>query len=314
MATTPSRMTAIETTGLTKRFGDVVAVDDLDLTVEAGEVFGFLGPNGAGKSTTIALLLDFLHPTAGEARVFGLDSHEASLRIRERLGVLPENAAPYDRLTGREHLELSADCKGVDADVESVLDRVGLDATAAERAVGGYSKGMAQRLGLGMALVGDPDLLVLDEPSSGLDPTGMREMRDLIRAEAAAGTTVFFSSHILSEVEAVCDRVGILDGGRLVAQDRIGALREELLTDCTVEVTLASAADAPAVADLDGVTGVERDGPTLVVSCADPSVKGAVVAFLHERATVRDVVAESPSLEALYESYTGGGDSAGGAA
>jgi ABC-2 type transport system ATP-binding protein len=299
-------MPAIETDGLTKRYGGSVGVDDLDLTVERGEAFGFLGPNGAGKSTTISLLLDFLHPTAGEARVFGLDSHDESLRIRERVGVLPENAAPYDRLTGWEHLELAADCKDVDADLGAVLDRVGLAPSDAQRAVGGYSTGMAQRLGIGMALVGEPDLLILDEPSSGLDPTGMAEMRDLIHAEVADGTTVFFSSHHLGEVEAVCDRVGILDSGELVAEGDIGSLREELLADSTVEVTLAESEAAPSLEPVDGVVRVERDGQTLRITCERATAKSAVVAYLHERATVRDVVAEQPSMEAMFERYTGG--------
>jgi ABC-2 type transport system ATP-binding protein len=299
-------MAAIETDGLTKRYGDVLAIDDLDLTVEDGEVFGFLGPNGAGKSTTISLLLDFLHPTAGEARVFGLDSHEESMRIRQRVGVLPENAAPYDRLTGREHLELAADCKGVDADLGAVLDRVGLDQAEAERAVRGYSTGMAQRLGIGMALVGEPDLLILDEPSAGLDPTGMAEMRTLIRSEVADGTTVFFSSHHLGEVEAVCDRVGILDGGELVVEGDVGSLREELLTDSTVEVTLARGETAPSLEPVDGVVAVEHDGQTLRVTCERPATKSAVVASLHEQTTVRDVVAEPPSMEAMFERHTGG--------
>ena len=300
-------MAAIETDGLTKRYDGTVGVDDLDLTVERGEAFGFLGPNGAGKSTTISLLLDFLHPTAGEARVFGLDSHDESLRIRERVGVLPEDTAPYDRLTGREHLELSAECKGVDGDPGAVLDRVGLDPADAERAVGGYSTGMAQRLGIGMALIGDPDLLILDEPSAGLDPTGMREMRDLIREEVAGGTTVFFSSHHLGEVEAVCDRVGILDGGELVAEGDIGSLREELLADSTIEVTLAEGETVvPSLDPVDGVVAVERDGQTLRITCDRPSAKSAAVAFLHEHAAVRDVVAEPPSMEAMFEHYTGG--------
>src|SRR6056297_524478 len=144
-------MAVIETDGLTKTFGEsVVAVDDLDLTVEEGEVYGFLGPNGAGKSTTINLLLDFLHPTDGEARVFGYDTHEESNQIRERIGILPEDATPYDRLTGREHLEFARQCKGVEADLDEIFAHVGLDRSDAERPVGQYSKGMAQRLGLGM--------------------------------------------------------------------------------------------------------------------------------------------------------------------
>jgi len=170
-------MAAIETNGLTKQFGEsIVAVDDLDITVEEGEVYGFLGPNGAGKSTTINLLLNYLHPTAGEARILGHDTARDSLALRERVGILPEGAKPYDRLSAREHLELTMEIKGVYDDPDEILARVGLSQGDATRYVEEYSKGMVQRLGLGMALVGDPDVLILDEPSSGLDPTGMKEM------------------------------------------------------------------------------------------------------------------------------------------
>jgi ABC-2 type transport system ATP-binding protein len=197
-------MTAIETQGLTKRYGSgddaVLAVDGLDLTVEEGEVFGFLGPNGAGKSTTIDMLLDYGRPTSGTATVLGLDAQDDSEQLRERIGVLPEGYGLYDRLTGRRHLEFAVEWQDADDDPDEILDRVGLDDDDAARPVGDYSKGMQQRLGLGMALVGQPDLLILDEPSSGLDPIGIREMRDIVRAEADRGATVFFSSHIMSEV------------------------------------------------------------------------------------------------------------------
>ncbi|WP_135852379.1 ABC transporter ATP-binding protein [Halorussus salinus] len=298
-------MAVIQTDGLTKTFGEsVVAVDTLDLVVEEGEVYGFLGPNGAGKSTTINLLLDFLHPTDGEAYVFGHDTHEESHRIRERIGILPEDAAPYDRLTGREHLEFAASCKGVEMDVDTVVERVGLDPADAERPVSQYSKGMAQRLGLGMAIVGDPDLLILDEPSSGLDPTGMREMRELIREEAADGTAVFFSSHILAEVEAVCDRVGILNDGRLVAQDTIDNLREEVFSNCVIEATVRTKPDDLTLESVDGVQSVEVDGSTLRVTCENPTVKADVVAYLHDRVGVTDIIAEQASLEEMFETYT----------
>ncbi|MEF8827361.1 MAG: ABC transporter ATP-binding protein, partial [Halapricum sp.] len=213
-------MAAIEVNGVTKRFGDVTALQNLDLTVEEGEVFGFLGPNGAGKSTTIDILLDHVRPTAGSARVFGHDAQAESVPVRERTGVLPEGYGTLGRMTGRNHVEFAFEAKNADGDPDAVLDRVGI-AGAADRRAEDYSKGMKQRLMLGMALAGDPDLLILDEPTTGLDPNGARRIRQIVQAEADRGATVFFSSHILEQVEAVCDRVGILNQGHLVAVDTI---------------------------------------------------------------------------------------------
>jgi len=213
-------MPAITVDNLTKSFGQTVALDDLSFRVEEGEVFGFLGPNGAGKSTTINIVLDFARPTAGEISVLGMDAQRYSRDIRQRTGVLPEGVELYDRLTARQHLEFAIDSKNADDDPEALLERVGL-VDAIDRKAGGYSKGMAQRLMLAMALVGEPDLLILDEPSTGLDPNGAREMRDIVREESERGATVFFSSHIMEQVEAVCDRVGILRDGKMVAVDSV---------------------------------------------------------------------------------------------
>jgi ABC-2 type transport system ATP-binding protein len=300
---------AIETEGLTKEFGDVLAVDRLNMTVEAGEIYGFLGPNGAGKSTMINVLLDFIHPTEGVARVLGLDSHDDSLEIRQRTGILPEGATLYPRLSGREHIDFVAESKDVEADPTAMLDRVGLDRDDQTRTVDGYSKGMQQRLALGMALTGDPDLLVLDEPSSGLDPNGMAEMREIITEEAAGGTTVFFSSHLLAEVEAVCDRVAILNDGRLVAEDTIEGLRElsdvdpviELKCDADPETLDTVAEELPAT---EGIVAATREGAWLSVTCQEPTDKATVVRRVDERVPVSDILAEETSLEALFESYT----------
>ncbi|MGM0604826.1 MAG: ABC transporter ATP-binding protein, partial [Halobacteriota archaeon] len=217
-------MVAIQLDGVSKRFGAVTALRNVDLTVESGEIFGFLGPNGAGKSTTIDILLDFVRPSAGSATVLGYDAQADSTAVRSRTGVLPDGYHVYDRLSGRDHVRFAIESKGADEDPIALLERVGI-ADAADRRAGGYSKGMTQRLVLAMALVGEPELLILDEPSTGLDPNGAREMREIIRAEADRGATVFFSSHILEQVEAICDRVGILNEGRLVALDSIDGLR-----------------------------------------------------------------------------------------
>lgn len=301
-------MAAIETRGLRKEFGNVVAVDGLDLTVERGEVFGFLGPNGAGKSTTINVLLGFLTPTGGEARMLGHDVADESVAVRERIGVLPEDFEPYERLTAREHVAYAARLKDVEADVDGLLERVGLQREAWNRPAGQYSTGMAQRLALATALVGDPEVLVLDEPSSGLDPEGMAEMRTLIRTEAEAGTTVFFSSHILSEVEAVCDRVAILAGGSLSVVGSLDELRAGTVTQASIELSLDASSDdlVATVRAIDGVESVRVDGDDLHVDLADEGAKVRVVRAADRHAVVEDIVSEETSLESMFEQYATG--------
>ena len=306
-------MAAIETSGLTKRFGgSVLAVDGLDLTVAEGEIFGFLGPNGAGKSTTINVLLDFATPTEGSARVLGMDCQAESRTIRERTGILPEGFGVYERLSAVEHLEHAITIKGGDRTPAELVDRVGLDADDAERPAGDYSTGMRQRLALAVALVGDPDLLILDEPSSGLDPTGMQEMREIIREEAASGTTVFFSSHILSEVEAVCDRVGIMNEGSLATVDTLESLRDSSGT-ARIEFELERVPDSLALEGIAGVREVSVDGDWVGVTCADPTVKIEVIRAVDREATVLDVLSEETSLEELFNRYTGGAAEPGAA-
>ena len=305
-------MAAIEVRGVTKRYGDVTAVSDLDLTVEEGEVYGFLGPNGAGKSTTIDMLLDFVRPTAGSVRVLGEDAREGSVRIREHTGVLPEAFDVYDRLTGRQHVEFAVESKEVAADPDGILERVGL-AGEGDRRAGDYSKGMRQRLALGMALVGEPDLLILDEPSAGLDPNGAREMRTIVREENERGATVFFSSHILGQVEAVCDRVGILRDGSLVAEDSVEGLRDAVGTESTLRITVDSVEEdaLESVRALDGVSRVAVDGTTVTVGCED-AAKTRVLSTLEENGmTVVDFETEEASLEELFVAYTGEGDGPG---
>jgi ABC-2 type transport system ATP-binding protein len=300
-------MAAIEIDGLTKRFGDVVALRDLDLSVEDGEIYGFLGPNGAGKSTTINVLLDFVRPTSGTATVLGMDAQAESQAVRSRVGVLPEGFSVYDRLTGRQHVEFAIESKNVRDDADAILDRVGI-ADAADRKAGGYSKGMRQRLALGMALVGDPDLLVLDEPSTGLDPNGAREMREVVREERDRGATVFFSSHVLGQVEAVCDRVGILRDGELVAQDSIAGLRDATDAEATLRIETDGVTDGAldAVSAVEGVASVSADGSALSVAVTDGSKTAVLGALEDEGVTVEDFSTEETSLEDLFAAYTEG--------
>jgi len=305
--TVDGKPAAIRAAGLTKRYGeDVLAVDDLDLTVYEGEIFGVLGPNGAGKSTTIDMIMDYVRPSSGSATVLGYDAQAETRAIHERVGILPDGYGLYDRLTGRKHLEYTISLKRADDDVEDVLRRVSLDAAAADRVVGGYSKGMTQRLALGMALVGDPDLLILDEPSSGLDPNGVRLVREIAREHAERGKTVFFSSHILSQVEAVCDRVAILNRGQLVAVDSIAGLRDALDTGSTVTLTLESVPESTTLTEVAGVTDVAVEDRTVRVSVADAAAKVDVIDRIREDgATVLDVSIAESSLEDLFSAYTG---------
>jgi ABC-2 type transport system ATP-binding protein len=296
--------TVIESDGLTKHFGDVVAVDDVSLSVRSGEAFGFLGHNGAGKSTTINMLLGFTRPTAGSATVLGHDTVAESARLRERIGVLPERFAVYDRLTGYEHLQHAIDIKGADDDPERLIERVGLTPDEADRKAGGYSTGMEQRLALGTALVGDPELLILDEPNSGLDPGGKQEIRDIIREAVDRGTTVFLSSHDLTEVEAVCDRVGIMSQGEMVRVDSLEGLRDEAGGGTRIELTVDAMPDTD-LESLDGVTGVQRDGDTILADCESPARKVDVVTSVAADTAVLDIVSEEQSLEELFTSLTG---------
>jgi ABC-2 type transport system ATP-binding protein len=298
-------MTALELDGVAKRYSEVTAIEDLSLEVEDGEVFGFLGPNGAGKSTTINLILDFIRPTSGTVRVLGRDAQKESVAIRRRTGVLPEGFSVYDRLTGRQHLEFAIESKDVLDDPDELLERVDI-LDAADRKAGGYSKGMSQRLALAMALVGNPDFLILDEPSTGLDPNGARKMRKIVREEQERGATVFFSSHILGQVEAVCDRVGILRDGELVAEDSIEGLRKNAGSDTILRIQTTSIPSGALeqVHDIDGVFDVDQDGNTLFINC-ETSVKTNVISTLDDAgATVADFETEEASLEDLFIDYT----------
>jgi ABC-2 type transport system ATP-binding protein len=227
---------AIETIALRKEYGRKIALHGLDLTVQPGEVFGFLGPNGAGKTTTVKILLGLVRSTSGQARLFGRPAGDAE--ARQRIGYLPENFRFHDWLTGAALLDFHARLAGVSlaerrARIPKILDLVGLSGRGNDR-IRGYSKGMTQRIGLAQAIIHEPDLVLLDEPTSALDPVGRREVRDLIRSLKGRGMTIFLNSHLLSEVEMVCDRVAIVDRGRIVRSgkltDLIGGVPEVRVT------------------------------------------------------------------------------------
>jgi ABC-2 type transport system ATP-binding protein len=231
-ADTVSAIPVIETHGLRKEFGSKVAVKDLSLVVEQGEVFGFLGPNGAGKTTSVKMLLDLIRPTGGEGRIFGLPPGDP--QVRARIGFLPEHFRFHDWLTATEFLSLHADLYKTPREVAhrripELLELVGLSQHA-DKKLRAYSKGMLQRIGLAQALLNQPDLVILDEPTSGLDPVGRRLVRDIIRDLSEKGTTVFLNSHLLSEVEITCHRVAFIKFGEVIRTSSLQSLIEGELT------------------------------------------------------------------------------------
>ena len=216
---------ALEARGLTKRYGDALAVDGVSLSVRRGEVYGFLGPNGAGKTTTLRMLLGLIRPTSGAASVLGHRPGDAAALAR--IGSMIEGPAFYPYLSGRDNLAVVARYAGVGkAHLDQVLDRVDLGSRGGDK-FGAYSLGMKQRLGVAAALLKEPDLVVLDEPTNGLDPAGMRDMRALIRRLGDEGHTVILSSHMLGEVQQVCDRVGVISSGRMILESTVEELRGE---------------------------------------------------------------------------------------
>jgi ABC-2 type transport system ATP-binding protein len=254
-------MAAIETEGLVKQFGRTTALGGLTMAVPPGEIFGFLGPNGAGKTTAVKLLLGLTRPTRGSATVLGQPAGD--LGTRRRIGYLPELFRYQNWLTGSELLRLHADLAGLSGErarlAEDALRLVGLGGRGDDR-IGGYSKGMQQRLGLAVALLGQPELVFLDEPTSALDPVARMEMRPLIRGLKERGMTVFLNSHLLTEVEQVCDRVGIVDRGRLVA---IGTL-DELLAEPVVRIRVGRL-DRETRSALDSFGSIAEEGEWLVI-------------------------------------------------
>jgi ABC-type multidrug transport system ATPase subunit len=294
----------IATHGLVKRYGRVVAVDGVDLDVREGDRYGLLGPNGSGKTTLVRLLLGLVYATAGRIELMGKPVPKRLPAVLPDIGALVEGPAAYPHLSGRANLTL-LDAAGPGGSrrtrrtrVGGALERVGL-AGVDDRPVKAYSLGMRQRLGLAAALLRSPRLLILDEPTNGLDPQGIREVRDLLIALNQAGTTLFLSSHLLGEVEQLCTRVGVVNQGRLVVQDDLAALRTP-----TGRVEVHTADADRAVALLDGRVE-SRTGDRLVVRHADPAALNALL--VTEGVRVAGVHAEQRSLEDVVLSVTTSG-------
>ncbi len=287
---------AITTAGLTKFYGEHRGVADVNLEIREGEVFGLLGPNGAGKTTCIRLFLDFIHPTSGSATVLGLDSRTDSVRIRQDTGYLPGEFVTYEKLTVVDLLEYFANLRGDNLKRARVLaERFDLDLS---RKIGELSRGNRQKVGLVQAFMSDPRLLVLDEPTSALDPLLQQEFHRLVLEEAAAGKTLFISSHMLSEVEIICDRVGIIREGSLVTVEEVAALRERALTHVEIEFSdPVSPADFEA---LEGVTDVvvsDHRFTCSVTGSVDSLIKAAA------RHTVNKIESVQPGLEEVFLAY-----------
>jgi ABC-2 type transport system ATP-binding protein len=305
MSATP----VIATRGLCKDYGEKRAVDDLDLDIMPGEIFGLLGPNGAGKTTTILMMLGLTEPTEGTVEVLGLDPRHEALQIKASVGYLPDAVGFYEQMTGRENLRYTARLNRMPRDqiedrITEVLELVGL-ADAADQRTGSYSRGMLQRLGLGDALIARPSVLILDEPTVNIDPAGVTELLELVRKLADDGVAVLLSSHLLHQVQEICDRIGIFVAGRLVAIGSIAELAENLDEHILVEVE-ATGETGEITRVLEGVEGVSSvtysDKRWFVA--ADRDVRSDVVDGLrgggHELLHLRR---ESVGLDAIYQRY-----------
>jgi ABC-2 type transport system ATP-binding protein len=287
-------MNVIETEKLTKSYGPHRGIVEVDLSVGQGEVFGFLGPNGAGKTTTIRTLLDLIRPTSGVARVFGIESSADPVAIHRRIGYLPGEFALYDRLTGAQTIRYFANLRGgVDAAYQaSLLERLDLDPSRRFRE---YSKGNKQKVGLIIAVQHRPDLLILDEPTAGLDPLVQQGFFGILRELVAEGRTAFVSSHILSEVEKSCDRVAIIREGRLVKVDTVEGLRD--LAHHQVELRFAGPVPETAFSALPGVSDVQVDDHVLRLRVSGPITPVVQAAARYE---LLDFVSREPSLEETF--------------
>ena len=294
----------LRTVGLSKRYGRRLALDGLNLEVRRGRVYGFLGPNGAGKTTAISLVLGLLRPSAGHAEIFGLDCRTHLSEALHRTGAILEGQAYYPLLSGRENLTIWAALAGDGAErrIDEVLSLVGLGTRARDK-VRTYSQGMKQRLGLATALLHDPELLVLDEPTNGLDPGGMREFRDLIKQLGRSGKTVFVSSHLLGEVEQMCDDVAIVKDGRLLTQGpvaellRAGDALEMQVTDTEAAVQLLNA--------IDWVRGVTREDDRLIVDAPRERAAELSRALAERQIYLSELRPREGSLEDFFLEVTG---------
>ncbi|MDR5682863.1 MAG: ATP-binding cassette domain-containing protein [Armatimonadota bacterium] len=299
---------AIQTEGLTKRYGDITAVEDLNLSLRPGEVFGLLGPNGSGKTTTILMLLGLTEPTAGSARVFGHDPRREPLRVKRIVGYLPDSVGFYDEMTAWENLRYTATLNGLSSAeaagrIDEVLDRMGL-ADVAHRKVGTFSRGMKQRLGLADVLLKRPRGAILDEPTLGLDPEAALEFLHMIRALRSDGMVVLLASHLLHQVQAVCDRVGLFHQGRMVLEGRVDELAERVLGG-SYRIRVEARGDdlVPALSSIPDVVRVYPDGDGVLHVEARSDCRPEIARRVVHRGSLLGLALERPGLDEVYARY-----------
>jgi ABC-2 type transport system ATP-binding protein len=309
----------IEAEGLTKQYGDFTAVENLNLQIERGEVFGLLGPNGSGKTTTILMLLGLTEPSAGRVEVLGFDPVRRPLSVKARVGYLPDQVGFYDELSARENLIYIARLNGLARGegyrrIEAALQRMGLE-EAAHRAVGTFSRGMRQRLGVAELLIKQPQVIIMDEPTLGLDPEAARLFLDIIRDLKAEGITILLSSHLLYQVQAVCDRVGLFNHGRMMLEGRVeelardilgGAYRVHLHADGEAQPIIDALRRLPETVDVSftaaGMNG-ENATNTYVVEAGRDLRADAAAAVVRAGGRLLELHVETPSLDEIYSQY-----------
>ncbi len=299
----------IETQDLTKRYGPVVAVDGLNMRLDAGEVFGMLGPNGSGKTTTILMLLGLTEPTSGTARVLGQDPARNPLAVKRRVGYLPDAVGFYDELSARENLAYTARLNGLpareaEARIDDVLNRLGLR-DVGDRLAGAYSRGMKQRLGLADVLLKRPQVAILDEPTIGLDPEAAHDFLAMIRTLKADGLTVLLSSHLLHQVQVVCDRVGLFSAGRMVLEGTVEGLAQQVLGGAyRIEVEVTGEDIERALTGIPGVLRITRVRPGLYALDTQSDVRGDVARRVAStRANLIGITLARASLDEVYTRY-----------
>ena len=301
-----SQPATIEVSGLKKTYNHIPAVDNVSFRISKGEIFGFLGPNGAGKTTTIKSMLDLIHADAGSISINGFDVRTHGKEAKKYIGYMPEKVAFYDNLTALQNLGFYAEIKHASKqECIDLIEELGLGDTGKKR-VGKFSKGMTQRLGMARALLGNPPILILDEPSGGLDPRGVVLIRDKILEMKKKGTTIFVSSHILSEIQEICDRVGIINKGVLVAQDSVEGLSKKLnlKPQMTITVDKLSPSIEDAVKKLPGVEHVQSKGNTLDIVCDGAMKAKVILAITNAGANIQNLQTKEPSLEEVFMRYT----------
>ncbi len=301
----------IEARGLTKRYGNFTAVDGLDLAVRRGEVYGLLGPNGSGKTTTILMLLGLTEPTAGTVRVVGFDPTRQPLSVKSRAGYMPDEVGFYDELSAVENLAYIARLNGIpraeaDKRIAVALERVGLSDVAHKR-VGAFSRGMRQRLGVADVLIKQPQLIIMDEPTQGLDPEGAREFLQIISGLSREGITILLSSHLLPQVQAVCDRVGLFHRGRKVLEGTVSELAQQVLGGAyLVHVQAAGPADSlvSALTAVPGAVEAKQVGPDRYELRATSDLRAeAAEAVVKAGGRLLSLAVDTPSLDDIYARY-----------